>query len=89
MQTNPLKSFLLIGAGAAAVWMATNPKENSARIRNWGMGIKERFLPTNDKYHGGFPVQQAANPDPYDVDNSEMVSEGSVYGVNYYNERMQ
>ncbi len=89
MQTNPLKSFLLIGAGAAAVWMATNPKENATRIRNWSVGIKEKLLPTNVQHHDGFPVHQAANPDPYDVNNNEMVSEGSVYGVNYYNERLQ
>jgi len=87
MQTTPLKSFLLIGAGAAAVWMATNPKENGARVRNMVTGLKERF--TSTKEQEGLPIQQAAHPDPYDFDNNEMVSEGSVYGVNYYNESFQ
>jgi len=87
MQTTPLKSFLLIGAGAAAVWMATNPKENGARVRNMAVGIKERL--TSTKEPDGVPIQQAANPDPYDFDNNDMVSEGSVYGVNYFNETLQ
>jgi hypothetical protein len=87
MQTSPLKSFLLIGAGAAAVWMATNPKENAARIRNLTTGLKERFTSTNET--SIVPIKQAASPDPYDFDNSDMVSEGSVYGVNYYNENVQ
>jgi hypothetical protein len=87
MQTSPLKSFLLIGAGAAAVWMATNPKENAARIKNLTTGLKERFTSTNET--SIVPIQQAASPDPYDFDNSDMVSEGSVYGVNYYNENVQ
>jgi hypothetical protein len=87
MQTSPLKSFLLIGAGAAAVWMATNPKENGARIKNLTTEIKERF--TSTKEQNIVPIQQAASPDPYDSDNNDMVSEGSVYGVNYYNENVQ
>jgi hypothetical protein len=87
MQTTPLKSFLLIGAGAAAVWMATNPKENGARIRHFANGMKERFTPT--KGQEIVPIRQAANPDPYDFDNTDMVSEGSVYGVNYFNETLQ
>lgn len=87
MQTTPLKSFLLIGAGAAAVWMAMNPRENSARVRNMAAGMKERLVPTKEQ--DLVPIQQAANPDPYDFDNNDMVSEGSVYGVNYFNETLQ
>lgn len=87
MQTSQLKSLLLIGAGAAAVWMATNPKENGARIKSLTNGIKERM--TSTKQQDMLPIQQAASPDPYDFDNNDMVSEGSVYGVNYFNETVQ
>lgn len=87
MQKNPLKSILVIGAGAAAVWMATNPKENTSKIMDFTSGIKDRLFPSNE--HEIVPVQKAGLPDPYDEDINEMVSEGSTYGIDYYNKTIQ
>jgi hypothetical protein len=87
MQMNALKSLVLIGAGAAAVWIASNPKENVARMKSAAAGMKEMVTPSQGTEI--VPVPQSWSPDSYDIDNNEMVSEGSVYGVNYYNEKIQ
>ncbi|MCM3585521.1 hypothetical protein M3182_07140 [Mesobacillus maritimus] len=89
MQIKPVKSILLIGAGAAAVWVASNPKENITRLRKMTTEVKERWFSTDHQVNQLVPVQQSAHPDPYDEDNNEMVSEGSIYGIHYYNENLQ
>lgn len=87
MQSNALKSIALIGAGAAAVWIASNHKENVNRMKNVAAELKAKFTPSQKTEI--VPIKQAWSPDSYDVDNNEMISEGSIYGINYYNEKMQ
>lgn len=89
MQTNTLKSYLLIGAGAAAVWMALNPKQNVNKVKNMTASIKDKITPTKFKETDVVPVMKAGNPDPLDLEDNKMVSEGSMYGVDYYNENLQ
>jgi len=89
MQTNSLKSYLLMGAGAAAVWVALNPKNNVTKIKTFTAELKEKITPEKFKKTNIVPVEKAGHPDPLDVEDNKMVSEGSMYGVNYYNENFQ
>jgi hypothetical protein len=85
MQTNSMKSAVMLGVGAAALWMAMKP-ENKTKLTNMAAQMKDKLMPT--KTHV-IPVEKAGNPDPHDVEDNKMVSEGSMYGVNYYNENLQ
>lgn len=82
MQT---KSAVMMGVGAAALWMAMKP-ENKEKLTNMATKVKEKIMPSKTDV---VPVQKAGNPDPMDVEDNKMVSEGAMYGVNYYNENLQ
>ena len=95
MQTKT-KNAIMLGAGAAALWMAMKPEnkekitnmatENKDKLTNMATQIKEKIMPSKTDV---IPVQKAGNPDPMDVEDNKMVSEGAMYGVNYYNENLQ
>ena len=82
MQT---KSAVMLGVGAAALWMAMKP-ENKNKLTNMATQMKDKIMPSKPDV---IPVQKAGNPDPLDLEDNKMVSEGSMYGVNYYNENLQ
>lgn len=82
MQT---KSAVMLGVGAAALWMAMKP-ENKNKLTNMATQMKDKIMPSKTDV---VPVQKAGNPDPMDLEDNKMVSEGSMYGVNYYNENLQ
>ncbi|MBT2637749.1 MULTISPECIES: hypothetical protein [unclassified Bacillus (in: firmicutes)] len=79
------KNAVMLGVGAAALWMAMKP-ENKAKLTEMATQVKEKVMPSKTDV---LPVQKAGNPDPNDVEDNKMVSEGSMYGVNYYNENLQ
>lgn len=87
MQTNsnPMKSAVMLGVGAAALWMAMKP-ENKTKLTEMATQLKDKLMPAKTTV---IPVQKAGNPDPLDVEDNKMVSEGAMYGVNYYNENLQ
>jgi hypothetical protein len=85
MQTNSMKSAVMLGVGAAALWMAMKP-ENKTKLTNMAVQMKDKLMPSKSTV---LPVQKAGNPDPLDVEDNKMVSEGAMYGVNYYNENLQ
>ncbi|WP_101582154.1 hypothetical protein [Bacillus sp. T33-2] len=93
MQTGTLKSYVLLGVGAAALWMAVRPNNNKLNIMTSKM--KQKITPIKDKLTPSrfkapvLPVDKAGNPDPIDLEDNKMVSEGSQYGVHYYNETLQ
>ena len=82
MQT---KSAVMLGVGAAALWMAMKP-ENKNKLTNMATQMKDKIMTSKTDV---IPVQKAGNPDPMDLEDNKMVSEGSMYGVNYYNENLQ
>jgi hypothetical protein len=86
MQTGSMKSAVMLGVGAAALWMAMKP-ENKTKLTNMATQMKDKIM-TSEKAKV-IPVQKAGNPDPLDLEDNKMVSEGAMYGVNYYNENVQ
>ena len=88
MQSN-LKQALVIGASAAAAWVAANPKENTQKIKDASLGLKDKISALRRPGGDDTPVTKAGNPDPQDIEDNQMVSEGSMYGVNFYNQNKQ
>jgi hypothetical protein len=86
MQTGSMKSAVMLGVGAAALWMAMKP-ENKTKLTSMATQMKDKIMPSEKAKV--IPVQKAGNPDPLDLEDNKMVSEGAMYGVNYYNENVQ
>ncbi|MGD6818862.1 hypothetical protein [Metabacillus sp. 84] len=76
---------------AATVYL----KDKSRRAK-LSYGVKQAqgkvvsmFSKDKNKEDEKFPVDKAGNPDPQDVEDNKMVSEGAQYSVQYYNDSKQ
>ena len=76
-----------IGIGAAATWLANKPNRIQAKtfLRQW----KRKVTPTPYSQNTQRVIEKGGNPHPQDIEDNEMVSEGAMYAVDYYNEKMQ
>ena len=72
------------GAVAASYTMLDNQKKHRIKFKTKSM--VDRFL--NKKYRT-FPLEEAGHPIDDNIENADMVSEGSQFGVNYYQETKQ
>ncbi|MBM7619281.1 hypothetical protein JOC95_001130 [Bacillus tianshenii] len=87
MNKSPLKSYLLVGAGLTGVGLiAYNPSRN--KLVSFTKGLKSRIGSFNLK-KSNLPIEKAGNPDPEDIEDNKMVSEGAMYSVDYYNKKVQ
>ncbi|MDV2582271.1 hypothetical protein [Alkalibacillus haloalkaliphilus] len=51
--------------------------------------IKQKVKQVKESFNGNdtnLPIEEAGNPELDDIENSDMVAEGSQFGVQYYNE---
>ncbi|RCK09633.1 hypothetical protein DT075_35985 [Bacillus licheniformis] len=49
---------------------------------------KEKIPYFSEKHNvDSFPVEKAGHPSPHDIEDNKMVSEGSMYPVQYYDEK--
>lgn len=76
-----------VGLGAAAVWLANKPNRIQAKtfLRQW----KRKLTPVSHSENTQRVIEKGGNPDPHDIEDNEMVSEGAMYAVDYYNEKVQ
>jgi hypothetical protein len=87
MNARPLKSYLLVGAGLTSVGLLAY-KPNRHKLLTLTKKIKNKMIPL--KYRNtNLPLEKAGNPDPQDLEDNNMVSEGAMYSVKYYNKKMQ
>ncbi|WP_442598032.1 hypothetical protein [Neobacillus sp. D3-1R] len=84
MQKHSTTSYLLAGAGigiGTLVLLSTKSNRNKLVSAFYQfqemMGLKEK---------NRFPIKKAGHPDPHDLEDNNMVSEGAMYSVQYYNE---
>ncbi|GAA0293981.1 hypothetical protein GGQ92_000085 [Gracilibacillus halotolerans] len=73
----------LAGAVAASYSMLDDQKKH--QIKNRIQAISNKFQKNNQS----FPIQEAGNPIDDNIDNADMVYEGSQFGVDYYNKVKQ
>lgn len=87
MNSRPLKSYLLVGAGLTSVGLiAFNPSRH--KLVSMTKNLKSRIVSFNHK-KSNLPIEKAGNPDPEDIEDNKMVSEGAMYSVDYYNKKVQ
>ncbi|ARI77614.1 hypothetical protein [Halobacillus mangrovi] len=67
-------------AGGAAAFFLRNEESRKQVVD------KAKSLQNNFKKKDGLPVEEAGNPQLDNLENADMVSEGSQFGVQYYNE---
>ncbi|MCL6572379.1 MAG: hypothetical protein K6T88_11950 [Bacillus sp. (in: Bacteria)] len=84
----PIKSLLVVGMGAtAATWLSSKP--NRLKVENVLRDWKRNVFPSSIAKSDAFPVEKGGNPHPSDEDDNNMVSEGAMYSVKFFNENVQ
>jgi hypothetical protein len=83
-----MNKTLLVGttvaAGSLGLWLTS--KENRSHIHNWKEGLKTKVtkLKKEDERRN-----KGGHPDPQNIEDNKMVSEGAMTAVQYYNETKQ
>ncbi|WP_026568250.1 hypothetical protein [Bacillus sp. UNC41MFS5] len=85
----PVTSIIVAaGMGAsAAMWLSSKPNRLKAEsvLRDW----KRKIKPTPFHKSEELPIEKGGNPHPRDLEDNNMVSEGAMYSVQFFNEKMQ
>ncbi len=82
------RALMTIGIGAsAAMWLSNKPNRIKAKsfLRDW----KRKVKPTVYSKSKNLPIEKGGNPNPYDTEDNNMVDEGAMYSVQFYNEKIQ
>lgn len=84
------KNGLLLATMAAGAYAYFSKKENRDKAMEMFGTLKEKFnsFTDNDKLVDQ-SVTELGHPDPYDDEDSRIVSEGSQTSVHYYNQEVQ
>ena len=81
-------SLMTIGIGASvAMWLSNKP--NRSKAKNFPGEWKRKVKPTIFGKSGKFPIEKGGNSHPHDIEDNNMVSEGAMYSVKFYNEKIQ
>ena len=65
-------------------------KSNLDKVKGFVRSIKKAIsYESSTKKLASFPIHKAGHPDPLDIEDNKMVSEGSMFPVQYYNEKKQ
>jgi hypothetical protein len=79
---------LLVGATVTAGslgWLLSS-KENRNHLHNMKEGLMTKIKKRRSE---DLPVDKGGNPDPQNIEDNSMVSEGAMTSVQYYNEKKQ
>ncbi|MDZ5473499.1 hypothetical protein SM124_17430 [Bacillus sp. 31A1R] len=80
-----LRSYIAAGIGVGSV-VILSVKPSRTKIQWMFEQLREKIERTRKK---NIPMEKTGHPDPYDVKDNEMVSEGALYAVDYYNRKEQ
>ncbi|MFT8319681.1 MAG: hypothetical protein ABF649_02115 [Bacillus sp. (in: firmicutes)] len=79
MKKGSVRTFALVGAGIGSLFIFSTKGKELMQL------IKNTFL-SADKEH---LLNKAGNPDPEDIGDNNMVNEGAMYSVSYYNKKTE
>jgi len=83
-----MSSLVTVGIGAsAAMWLVNKP--NRIKAKNFLSEWKRKVTPTPYSKSSKRVIEKGGNPHPEDFEDNNMVSEGAMYSVDFYNEKMQ
>ncbi|NEU31342.1 hypothetical protein GN156_11205 [bacterium LRH843] len=80
-------SLLTVGIGATTFWLSN--KANRIKTASFIRNLKKKIKPTVYEKSKQLPIKKGGHPDPYDDADNNMVDEGALYSVKFYNEKMQ
>ncbi len=82
------KALMVVGIGAtASIWLSS--KTNRIKLENLLRDWKRKVTPSSYSKNDNLPIEKGGNPHPLDLEDNKMVSEGAMYSVNFYNEKLQ
>ncbi|MGG3891310.1 hypothetical protein [Metabacillus fastidiosus] len=84
-----IKSLLTVAGMGISVAMWLSSTQNRIKVQNVFRELKSKIKPCAFEKNKNHPVEKGGNPQPYDLPDNEMVSEGAMYSVKFYNENMQ
>ncbi|MFE7083495.1 hypothetical protein [Priestia megaterium] len=65
-------------------------KSNVDKVKRFIRSVKKAIpYKSSTQKLNSFPIHKAGHPDPMDTEDNKMVSEGSMFPVQYYNEKNQ
>ena len=65
-------------------------KSNVDKVKGFVRSVKKAIpYKSSTQKLTSFPIHKAGHPDPMDTEDNKMVSEGSMFPVQYYNEKKQ
>lgn len=83
LTSRPLQSLIVAGVGISSViLLSMKPSRN--KIQSMAFQLREK-LGSTPSIKKKISIEKAGHPDPYDLEDNVMVSEGALYSVNYYN----
>ncbi|MEK3889588.1 hypothetical protein [Bacillus sp. FSL K6-3431] len=86
-----LNSLLVLGLGVVGAKYLSK-QENRAKAMDVYLSVKEKIMGLWCEQNPSACedlLEKAGNPDPYDLGDANMVSEGAMYSVDYYNKEEQ
>jgi hypothetical protein len=87
-RTLRIKSVMAVGMGATIMlWVSSKP--NRIRLENTMSDWKRKIKPSSIDKCVSLPVEKGGHPHPHDIEDNNMVSEGAMYSVKFYNEKKQ
>lgn len=86
-KSKSINSLVLLGLGLAGVYLSS--KENREKAMDMVNQIKDKVMNLWCPQENIDLMEKAGHPDKYSLEDAKMVSEGSQYGVHYYNEEQQ
>jgi hypothetical protein len=83
-----MSPYVLLGLGVAGAYLSS--KENREKAMDMLNQIKNKAMKRwGSQQEQPDLLEKAGHPDKYSLEDAKMVSEGSQYGVHYYNEEQQ
>lgn len=82
--------YLLIGFGVAGVSFLST-KSNREKVICSYKDVKQKALKFWYRHRPEVlyeDIEKAGHPDPYDFGDNQMVDEGAMFSVNYYNDKV-
>ncbi|MFS0644649.1 hypothetical protein [Siminovitchia sp. 179-K 8D1 HS] len=83
-----INSLILLSLGLAGAYLSS--RENREKAMEMVSRMKDKAMSLwGSRKDGVDLIEKAGHPDKYSLEDAKMVSEGSQYGVHYYNEEQQ
>lgn len=84
-----INKAVLAGIGIAGLsYLSSKNNREKARVMLQNARVKTDSWMTKLK-HNTSPLTKVGHSDPYDFEDHQMLSEGAMYGVDYYNQEEQ